>query len=228
MRGKNMSNTKAGVVPAPLLSDSPTPRKKSGAGNEDYESRVTRKAIWWTVVPVLVFTLALTVMLSMENDKSTAPAPPVGDLSVALVGVHRAATAAGIAQFHSADLHDIGAWLASQQVVVARVPDLSAAGLRPYGARLLSMSDGQWGMVHYKADGLQAPDVVLVISPAGAASVPPEAVEEAFTGQAVKLDRVRGVGLAYATLLGNDWTLVSAVDETALRGLVTKLLSALH
>jgi len=57
---------------------------------------------------------------------------------------------------------------------------------------------------------------------------PPEAVAEEFAGQLVLLDRVKGVGLAYVTRLGNDWMLVSSVDETALRGLVSNLLSALH
>ena len=168
-----MSNIKAGAVQAPLLSDSPKPSKTPHADIGDYEARVTRKAIWWTVVPVLGLTLALSVLLAMENRNPAPPSPSVSDLSVELATIHRAATAAGISQFRSADPGEVGAWLASQQVAVGRVPDLSSSGLTASGARLLSMPGGRWGMVHYKAEDRLASDLVLAIAPAGAAIVPP-------------------------------------------------------
>lgn len=196
------------------------PPRDNGARREQ---SLTWKAIVLTVVPVLGLLAFLWIALSVSDPGGEVPRERVADVTLELVGVHRAALQAGILQMRSDDPAVVRAWLAGNGSTLTGVPDLSAAGLTLRGARMMGMAGGDWSLLQYADRGGRLADLLVVVAPDEGVTLPAEAVAEVIDGRTVYLDRVHGIGVVYATLAGADWMLVSADDAAVLRGVFRAL-----
>jgi anti-sigma factor RsiW len=196
----------------------------SGVSKERGASRLWGYFAGALVVAVLV---VAPIVLKREDPGHALRKAPIDDLTVSLIGVHRAATQAGVLQVTSTDAGVLQGWLEERGLGYATPPDLSSMGLALKGARLMAMPASDWAMLQYTDSRGQMADLLVVAAPPGEAVVPPEAEAVEVAGAELHLDRARGVGIAYLSLPGADWMLVSTAEAEWLQQLAGVLIAGM-
>jgi hypothetical protein len=201
--------------------------KGARVGMVHKESPAVRVSVWIMVVATISLIAGLQFFLSDMDDNTMSRQGEVADATMALISIHRAATQAGVLQVNTADPAKLSAWIQGQTGANAAVPDLSAAGLYPKGARMLRMAQSDWPLIQYVDRTGQLAEIFLAAAPTGEVLAPKESVEEEVAGTTAYFDRVHGVGVVYLTIGTTDWMLVSVENDTVHRSLVTMLVDVL-
>jgi len=198
--------------------------RKSRRGMAYKESPAVRIFVIVTVVATLSLMVGLQWYFSGLDDQAMSRQGELQDATVELVGIHRAATQAGVMQVYDTDPAVLQAWLQTEVGPWAVVPDLSAVGLSANGARMLRMAVSNWSFIRYVDPKGHRAEVFLVAAPTGEVRAPKESVAEPLAGDTVYLDRVHGTGVVYLTVADVDWMAVTVEDDDLLRQLAAALL----
>jgi|GEM_PF-2432189 hypothetical protein len=198
------------------------PEGWEGKGPLPQESAHIRRSVWWLPVIAIGFLVGLWTVIYLGSRGEGPPAGP-RDLTAQFLMLRQAFQGPGVTPFEGTR-REITVALRGHVGPHAAVPDLSAVGLEPLGARALNTGDGM-GMIRY-ADTTGGPDVLAVLAPPGHIGVPEGTPARDLPGGTVYLQEAGPAHVLYAETYGLEWALISDRDADALAAVGAALLAA--
>ena len=171
---------------------------------------------------VVAFTFGVwSLQWSLLNKKATRP-EVAHKITIPVTGLHRAMHGQGIILHQSGNPAELDDWVKATLGPHASVPDLSAAGLSPVGARALKTGKG-FGFIRYQGSG---GDLLVLFSPRDMMVVPAEVESLRMGGAEMWLETTPTLRLLYLPGASADWALVAAPGQADLPAVARVMLTA--